>query len=230
MKTILQSIIGILAIASLTSCASSHVRTKESQAATTPQQAIKTLEDGNARFASGHSTNFDLAAQVKKTSSGQHPVAAVLGCMDSRASHELIFDQGIGDIFSVRVAGNVVSDDVLGSLEYATAKAGAKAIFVLGHTRCGAVIGACQDAKLGHITGLVAKIKPAVSKVSSDPKCEHSGAAFEDRVSMENVKRVVAQLRTQSPVLGKLESEGKIVIQDGIYHLDTGRVELISNH
>ena len=226
MKHTVQFILAIVA-ASFASCSSTSVQTKESQAAITPQQAVKALQDGNARFASGHSTKFNLPAQVKATSGGQHPIAAVLGCMDSRASHELVFDQGIGDIFSVRVAGNVVNDDILGSLEYGTAKAGAKAIIVLAHTSCGAVGGACHDVKLGHVTGLVAKIKPSVSKVSSDPKSEHSGAAFENKVSAENAKHVAAQLRAQSPILAKLASEGKIVIKSGIYHIDTGRVEFL---
>ncbi|MEI6537501.1 MAG: carbonic anhydrase, partial [Verrucomicrobiaceae bacterium] len=178
MKQIAQLILAVAVITSLSSCASSKVQTKESQAAITPAQALKSLQDGNARFASGHSKKNNLPDQVKATAGGQHPIAAVLGCIDSRASHELIFDQGIGDIFSARVAGNVLNDDLLGSLEFATAKSGAKAILVLGHTRCGAVIGACQNAKLGHVTGLLEKIKPAVRQVTADPKCEHSGPAF----------------------------------------------------
>lgn len=226
MKYLSQLILTVSVIASLSNCASSKVQTKESQAAITPAQAMKSLQDGNARFASGHSKKNNLPAQLKATAGGQHPIAAVLGCVDSRASHELIFDQGIGDIFSARVAGNVLNDDLIGSLEFTTAKAGAKAILVLGHTRCGAVIGACQDAKLGHLTGLLTKIKPAVKKIASDPTCEHTGPAFEDKVSAENVKQVVAQLRAQSEVLRNLEREGKLVIVGGIYHLDSGRVEL----
>ncbi len=228
MKQIAQLILAAAIITSFSSCASSKVPSKESQTATTPAQAIKNLQDGNERFASGHSKKYNLPAQIKATSGGQHPIAAVLGCVDSRVSHELIFNQGIGDIFSARVAGNVLSDDQIGSLEFATAKAGAKAILVLGHTRCGAVIGACQDTKLGHLTGLLAKIKPAVHKIASDPKCEHDGPAFEDKVSAENVKMVVTQLRAQSEVLRKLEQEGKLIIKGGIYHIDTGRVEFFN--
>ncbi len=220
--------LAIIATSNLISCATSKVQTKDSQAAITPQQALTTLKEGNARFASGHSIHRDLVAQVKKTSSGQHPIAAVLGCIDSRASSELIFDQGIGDIFSARVAGNVLNDDVLGSLEFATAKAGAKAVVIVGHTRCGAVGGACSNAKLGHVTGLLAKIKPAVRKVSSDPKIKHTGAAFEDEVAAENVKQVMAAIRRQSPILAKMELEGKLLITGGIYHLDTGLVEFFS--
>ncbi len=227
MKSIIQTIVVTLTVACLSSCATSKVQTKESQSATTPQQAMKSLLDGNARFAAGQSTKHNLSAQKNATAAGQHPIAAVLGCVDSRVSHELIFDQGIGDIFSARVAGNVLNDDITGSMEFATAKAGAKAILVLGHTRCGAVIGACQDAKLGHLTGLLAKIKPAVKAVSSDPKCEHSGPAFEDKVSAQNVKQVVARLRAESPILSKLEHDGLLVIKGGIYHLDTGLVEIL---
>jgi len=217
--------LALVATFNLMSCATSKVQTKDSQAAITPQQAVATLKEGNTRFASGNSTHRDLVAQAKKTSSGQHPIAAVLGCIDSRASNELIFDQGIGDIFSARVAGNVLNDDVLGSLEYATAKAGAKAVVVVGHTRCGAVGGACSNVKLGHVTGLLTKIKPAVRKVSANPKIAHTGPAFEDLVAAENVKEVIAAIRAQSPVLAKLEKEGKIVITGGIYHLDSGLVE-----
>jgi len=218
----------LLAAAVQIGCATSKVQTKESQTAMTPQQAVTALKQGNARFASGHSIHRDLMAQARKTSSGQYPIAAVLGCIDSRASNELIFDQGLGDIFSARVAGNVINNDVLGSLEFATAKSGAKAIVVMGHTRCGAVIGACANAKLGHVTGLLEKIKPAVRKVSADAKGETSGPAFEDRVAAENVQQVIASIRTQSPILAKLERDGKLVITGGLYHLDTGLVEFFN--
>ncbi|MCE9518425.1 MAG: carbonic anhydrase [Verrucomicrobia bacterium] len=230
MKHYLHLALALVAPFSLISCATSKVQTKDSQAAITPQQAVKALQDGNARFAAGHSTHRNLMAQARKTSSGQHPIAAVLGCIDSRASNELIFDQGIGDIFSARVAGNVLNDDILASLEFATAKSGAKAIMVVGHTRCGAVGGACSGAKLGHVTGLLEKIKPAVRKISSDPKCEHAGPAFEDQVTAENVKQVVAAIRAQSPILAQLERDGKLVITGGIYHLDTGLVEFFSQN
>lgn len=220
-------VVPALAAATLASCTTSVVQTRESQAATTPSAALESLRAGNVRFASGHSLKRDLPAQSRKTAGGQHPIAAVLGCIDSRASHELVFDQGIGDIFSTRVAGNVVNPDVLGSLEFATAKAGAKAVVVLGHTRCGAVSGACSDARLGHVTGLLEKIKPAVRKVSRNPSHVHSGSAFEDLVTVENVRLVVSQLRSQSPVLADLEKRGKLVIRGAVYHLDTGRVEFL---
>lgn len=228
MKNIIQSSILLLTAISLMSCATSTVQTKTSQAATTPQQALKSLQDGNARFAAGRSKNHNLVAQAEKTSTGQYPVAAVLGCIDSRASNELIFDQGIGDIFSARVAGNVLNDDLLGSLEFATVKAGAKAIVVVGHTRCGAVGGACSHAKLGHVTGLLDRIQPAVRKVSATSKAAKNSPAFEDEVAAENVRLVVSQIRAQSPLIKNLEREGKLVIAGGIYHLNTRKVEFLN--
>ena len=223
----IQSTLLILATASLVSCATSEVQTRASQASTTPQQALQSLKDGNARFAAGRSRHHDLVAQAEKTSSGQYPIAAVLGCIDSRASNELIFDQGIGDIFSARVAGNVINNDLLGSLEYAAVKAGAKAIVVVGHTRCGAVAGACGQAKLDHLTGLLDKIQPAVIKVSKSSGGVKSGPAFEDEVSAENVRQVVSQIRTQSPLIRKLEKDGKLIIVGGLYHLETRKVEFL---
>lgn len=215
---------GLFAVACLASCSTTVVQTKESQSATSPTQAIETLRAGNDRFATGHSLNRDLVAQAENTSSGQHPIAAVLSCIDSRVSPELIFDQGIGDLFAARVAGNVLNADLLGSLEFATAKSGAKAILVLGHTRCGAVAGACSNADLGHLTGLLKKIKPAVRKVSSSsPK----DASFEDRVAAENVRDVVSGIRSQSPIIRKLEQQGKLTVRGAVYHLDTRRVELL---
>lgn len=214
----------LLAVACLSSCSTSMVQTKESQATLTPTQAIETLRAGNERFATGHSRNRDLVAQARRTSSGQHPIAAVLGCIDSRVSPELVFDQGIGDLFAARVAGNVLNADLLGSLEFATARSGARAIVVLGHTRCGAVAGACSNADLGHLTGLLEKIKPAIRKVSSTSPRD---AGFEDRVAAMNVRDVVTGIRRQSPIIRKLEQQGKLTIRGAVYHLDTGRVEFL---
>jgi carbonic anhydrase len=208
-----------------TSCASSVVQTKASQAAISPAEALGELKAGNARFVAGQGRKRDALAQSKKTAAGQYPIAAILGCIDSRGSNEIIFDQGIGDIFSARVAGNILNDDLLGSLEFATAKAGAKVIFVVGHTRCGAVSGACQHVKLGHVTGLLEKIQPAVRKVSLSGHAGTHGPEFEDLVSAENVKQVVAQIRAQSSIIRDLEHQGKLVIAGGLYHLNTGKVE-----
>lgn len=225
MKT--KRLLVIIATLSLSACATSVVQTKQSQSSTTPDQAIAELREGNARFVAGKSRHRNLVAQAKETATGQYPIAAVLGCIDSRASNELVFDQGIGDIFSARVAGNVLNDDLLGSLEFATAKSGAKAIVVLGHTRCGAVSGACGDVRLGHVTGLVDKIKPAVAKVRKDSPGEKSGPAFEDLVSAENVRQVVSQIRSRSSILHDLEKRQQLVIRGAIYHLDSGKVEFL---
>lgn len=219
--------ITLLASLCLVQCTTSTVQTEASQKATSPQQALAILKDGNERFATGRSLHRDWRTQVKKTAGGQHPIAAVLGCMDSRASNEIVFDQGIGDIFSMRVAGNVQNDDVLGSLEYATAKAGAKAVVVLGHTKCGAVHGACEGVHLGHLDGLLEKIQPAVKKAGSAKAA--SGVSFEDRVAAENVKHVVAQLRSKSPILRSLEQQGKLKIVGALYHIETGRVQFFDN-
>jgi carbonic anhydrase len=218
-------LLAIITTLSLTGCATSVVQTKQTQSSITPEHAITELREGNARFASGKSRHRDLVAQSKKSATGQYPFAAVLGCIDSRASNEIVFDQGIGDIFSARVAGNVLNDDMLGSLEFATAKAGAKAILVLGHTRCGAVGGACGNVHLGHVTGLVEKIKPAVRKAKLDGQAQASGPAFEDLVSAENVKLVVSQIRSKSSLIRDLEKQHKLVVRGALYHLDTGKVE-----
>lgn len=209
----------------LTSCASSVVQTKASQAAISPAEALGELKAGNARFVSGHGRHRNPLAQSRKTAAGQFPIAAILGCIDSRGSNEIIFDQGIGDIFSARVAGNILNNDLLGSLEFATAKAGAKAILVVGHTRCGAVSGACQHVKLGHVTGILDKIQPAVRNVSTQTKLPAASPEFEDLVSAENVKLTVARIRAQSSIIRDLEKQGKLVIAGGLYHLNTGKVE-----
>lgn len=223
----LKYIIASVALAALTSCATSGVHTKATQAATSPEQAIGLLKEGNARFVAGKGHSHDHLAQSKKTAKGQAPIAAVLSCIDSRTSSEIIFDQGIGAIFNARVAGNVLNNDLLGSLEFATAKAGAKAILVVGHTSCGAVSGACADAKVGHVTGLLAKIKPAVRAASRSGRGGKGDAGFEDRVAAENVKLVVSQIRSRSSLIRDLERQGKLTIQGGLHDLNTGKVEFL---
>lgn len=212
--------IALLALLALTQCTTT-VQTKASQTAATPQQVIAALKAGNERFAAGKPQHRNLLKQAKLTAGGQHPLAAVVSCIDSRTSSELIFDQGIGDIFNARIAGNVINDDILGSLEFACAAAGSKAIVVVGHTSCGAVKGAASSTKLEHLTGLLDKIQPAVKHT---PK---GGNDYVDRVAAENVKQSVAAIRAQSQTLSKLEKEGKIAIVGAMYHLDTGRVEFL---
>ena len=200
------------------------VQTAESQAAMTPAQALERLRRGNARFASNAMKPRDWSAKVMATAAGQFPYAAVLSCMDSRAPVEIVFDQGIGDLFGVRVAGNVVNEDELGSLEYA-AKVGAKLIVVLGHTRCGAVQGAIDDVQLGNLTGLLDKIQPAVEAAHcTDPKLE----ACVTKVAEENVRNSMRQIRERSAVLAKYLDAGKIELVGGLYDVGTGRVTFLA--
>jgi carbonic anhydrase len=201
--------------------------TKETQATITPNKAIELLKEGNARFQTHKEVERDLLDQVKDTSTGQFPFATVLSCIDSRVSSELIFDQGIGDIFSVRIAGNFVNEDILGSMEFACKLAGTKVIVVLGHTACGAVKGACDDAKLGNLTALISKIKPAVNAVTepTDPSLRNSGNIdFVNTVAQKNVHLTIDAIRTESPVLKEMEDEGAIKIVGAMYDIKDGSV------
>lgn len=199
------------------------VQTRESQAATTPATALAALKEGNDRFVANAPRRREWKADVVATASGQYPFAAVLGCMDSRVPVEVVFDQGIGDVFAVRVAGNVVNADELGSLEYAVS-VGTKVIVVLGHTGCGAVKGAIADAKLGNLTGLLGKIHPAVETQhcggSKDPSCV-------DKVAEQNVRQSVKQIRDGSPYLAKHLDEGAITLVGAMYDIGNGRVTFL---
>ena len=203
-----------LALASKSAQAAPHeavTQTKETQAAITPDKALQMLKDGNARFVQEKMFQRDYMQQVKATGDGQFPFAAIVGCIDSRASNELIFDQGIGDIFSVRVAGNFINDDMLGSLEFACAAAGAKLIAVVGHTECGAVKGACDDVVLGNLTQTLANIKPAVAAVSGHETDRSSGnAAFVQAVADKNVVLTLESFRERSPILRGMADKGDI--------------------
>jgi carbonic anhydrase len=198
---------------------------KACQDAVTPQLIIERFKEGNARFAAGKSTHRDYPRQVKATAAGQYPLASVVSCIDSRAPAEIVFDQGIGDLFNARVAGNVVNDDILGSLEFASRVAGAKLIVVLGHTSCGAIKGACDDVKLGNLTGLLDKIKPAMSKVPNDGKERTSkNYSFVEKVAEENVRLTVEAIRAKSPVLREMADKGEIRIVGAMYDVATGKV------
>lgn len=199
--------------------------TKEVQSALTPAQALERLKAGNGRFVSGQSLPRDLAAERAATASGQYPFAVVLSCLDSRTSSELIFDQGIGDVFNARVAGNVLNDDILGSMEFACKAAGAKLIAVVGHSKCGAVKGASGGVELGHLTGLLAKIKPAADAVPTTG--DKTDYAHVDAVARENVKLVVAQITERSPILAELVRDGKVALVGGMYDLDSGKVTFL---
>jgi carbonic anhydrase len=199
--------------------------TKASQAAMTPQQALAELKAGNARFVAGHPLKRNLPADVKATASGQYPFAVVLSCLDSRQPIEIVLDQGIGDIFSARVAGNVLNDDVLGSMEFACKVSGAKLIAVIGHSNCGAIRGAIDDVQLGNLTGLLARIKPAMDAVPADVQPRTSkNYKFVDDVSEANVRLVMQQIRERSPILRKMLDQGQIGLVGGMYDLSTGEV------
>ncbi|MFT7284017.1 carbonic anhydrase family protein [Nonlabens sp.] len=204
------------------------VHTKESQSTMTPEKALQFLQEGNERFQNNLKANRNLLQQINDTRDGQFPFAIILSCIDSRVSAELVFDQGLGDIFSVRIAGNFVNEDILGSMEFACKLAGTKLIVVLGHTSCGAIKGACDHARLGNLTRLIEKIEPAVYAVE-EPKEEaqrnSKNLDFVDAVSAKNVDLTIARIRRESPVLRELEDDGDIKIVGGMYDIAIGAVE-----
>jgi carbonic anhydrase len=195
------------------------------QSAITPDAALKRLEDGNQRFVNGQSLRRDYPAQVKMASAGQYPFAVVLSCMDSRSSPEIVFDQGIGDLFVVRVAGNYAPADIMGSMEYATKVAGAKLVVVMGHTECGAIKGACDDVKLGNLTTVIQSLRPAVDDVEDvEGDRTSKNKKFVLLVTEANVRRTLAKLRTDSPILREMEQSGQIKIVGAIHDISTGQV------
>ncbi|MHB8520247.1 MAG: carbonic anhydrase family protein [Limisphaerales bacterium] len=201
------------------------VWTKEAQSAMTPPQALAELRAGNLRFVSGKPRAYHPLARVKATASGQYPIAATLSCIDSRQPIELVFDQSIGDVFSARVAGNVLDEDLLGSLEFACKVAGAKLIAVIGHSNCGAIKGAADGVALGNLTELLARIKPAIDRVPAEVQPRNSkNHDFVDRVAEANVRLVLEQIRERSPILRAMIDQGQILLVGGMYDLATGRV------
>ena len=199
----------------------------ESQASISPDQGLRLLEEGNRRFREGRRTERDLMEQVAATSGGQWPFAVVLGCIDSRASAELVFDTGIGDIFCARVAGNFVNDDILGSMEFACKVANAKVIVVLGHTHCGAVKGACDKVELGLLTGMLGKLEGAVDAVAEPSDAAQrtsANADFVQAVARKNVDLTVQAIRDRSAVLNEMEQSGTIRIVGAMYDVETGHV------
>ena len=204
-------------------------QTKESQDQMTAASALQELKDGNQRFIQKKQLSRDLIQQVSETSTGQFPFATVLSCIDSRVSSELIFDQGIGDIFSVRIAGNFVNEDILGSMEFASKLAGTKLVLVLGHTACGAVKGACDHARLGNLTALINKIEPAVDAVkepADESMRNSSNIDFVNDVAAVNVNMTIENIRAQSEVLKAMEDAGEIAILGGMYDINTGEVHI----
>lgn len=200
---------------------------KEIQDATSPVDALNLLKEGNKRFVAAKATDRDLLNQVKDTTGGQWPHSVVLSCIDSRVPAEIVFDQGIGDIFSARVAGNIVNEDVLGSIEYGCKVAGSKLVVVLGHTMCGAVKGACDDVQLGNITALLSKIRPAVH-ATNHPEAESertsANKTFVNDVVTKNVHMTIEKMRNDSPLLKEMEENGDIKIVGGVYDISNGAV------
>jgi carbonic anhydrase len=202
-----------------------RTQTREIQANLTPRKAFDILKHGNERFVSNLRFNRNLLQQVNETSDGQHPFAIVLSCIDSRTSAELIFDQGLGDIFSARIAGNVLNDDILGSMEFACKVAGAKLIVVLGHSRCGAIKGACNHVEMGHLTGLLNKIAPALHSVHETGQGDCELDELVERVATENMRHQMRAIVERSPILEQLLRDGQIGIVGGMYSVENGTVE-----
>ena len=201
--------------------------TRETQATMTPNKALQYLKEGNQRFQGNLKANRNLLEQVNDTSEGQFPFATILSCIDSRVSAELVFDQGLGDIFSIRIAGNFVNEDILGSMEFACKLAGTKLIVVLGHTSCGAVKGACDHARLGNLTALINKIEPAVDAVTepTDENLRNSkNLEFVDNVAAKNVLLTIGNIRKKSPVLSEMEDNGEIKVVGAMYDVSNGEV------
>ena len=205
------------------------VMTKERQEAMTPQDALLRLKEGNDRFVAGRPAHRDLLQEARLTAAGQHPYAAIVCCLDSRTAPEQIFDQGIGDIFCARVAGNVVNKDIVGSLEYACKVVGAKLIIVVGHNSCGAVKGAVEKVELGHLTGLLAKIEPAVltSKKETGGTRSYSDHALVERATIDNVSLQMRAILHKSKILRAMLDKGEIALAGGLQDLRTGRVTLV---
>ena len=204
--------------------------TKELQDAITPVSALEILKEGNKRFVNNLKVNRNLLQQANDTSDGQHPFAVILSCIDSRTSVELIFDQGLGDVFSVRIAGNIINEDVLGSMEFGCKVAGSKIILVLGHTKCGAIRGACDHVEMGNLTALLAKIQPAVydeKTVVNDRNSSNS--EFVEKVAAINVKKTVYAIMERSPILKEMVASGELGIIGANHDITTGEVTFYDN-
>ena len=209
-----------------------HAHNSETQATTTPLRALELLKEGNERFINNLKANRDLLQQANETRDGQWPFAVILSCIDSRTSAELIFDQGLGDVFSIRIAGNVVNTDIVGSLEFACKVAGSKLIVVLGHTSCGAIKGACDHVEMGSLTELLSKIQPAVyeERDTTDVAQRNSkNYDFVENVASLNVKRSVKSIVNRSYILEQMIENGQVAIIGGKHHLDTGKVEFFED-
>ena len=202
--------------------------TRDQRDRMTPGQVLEALRQGNERFRSGKRVSRDYLDQQRTSAAGQFPAAVVLGCIDSRAPAEIVFDTGIGDTFNARIAGNVVNDDLLGSLEFACAVAGAKVLLLFGHTACGAIKGAIDDVEMGNLTGLLARVKPAITATAFDGVKSSKSAAYVDAVARTNVLLGLDNIRRRSPILAELEKKKAVQIVGGMYDLVTGAVEFVT--
>lgn len=203
-----------------------RTQSKETQSNLTPDLALQILKDGNDRFVKNLKANRNLLQQVNETSEGQYPFATILSCIDSRTSAELIFDQGLGDIFSIRIAGNILNQDILGSMEFATKVVGTRIIVVLGHTKCGAIVGACNHVEMGNLTALLNKIQPAIyAEQKTLDNRTGSNASFVKNVTELNVHLTIDRIRRESPIIAELETKGQIKIVGGLYDVETGIVK-----
>jgi carbonic anhydrase len=233
-RSLLSAALGAYAISPLSllsmqlSTSGSGSLTKEQRDSMTPSQVIDELKKGNERFRARKMAPRDYVAEKRSSAAGQYPAAVVLGCLDSRVPAEIIFDAGIGDMFVGRVAGNVINDDMMGSMEFACAVSGAKLALVLGHTACGAVKGAIDDVEMGNLTGLLARIKPAISATKFEGEKSSKNAAYVDAVARTNVVLGIEYTRRRSPILETLEKKGSIKITGAMYNLATGVVEFVS--
>ncbi|HRN80558.1 MAG TPA: carbonic anhydrase family protein [Ferruginibacter sp.] len=203
-----------------------YTHSKETQSSLTPELAFQILKEGNERFVKNLKANRNLLQQVNETKEGQFPFATILSCMDSRTSAELIFDQGLGDIFSIRIAGNILNDDILGSMEFGTKVVGTKIILVLGHTKCGAIVGACNGVELGSLTGLLHKVQPAiVEETSVQENRNGSNTEFVNKVTMRHVRLTMQAIPARSEIIRTLVAEGKVSIVGGVYNVESGVVD-----
>ena len=234
-RSLLKSAIGVAAFAAvggvpwlLPGLAQAAALSKEQRDAMTPDQVIAMLKEGNERFRAGKMQGHDYLAQKRASAGGQYPAAVILSCIDSRAPAEIILDAGIGDTFNARIAGNIANDDLLGSLEFACALAGSKLVLVMGHTACGAIKGAIDNAKLGNLTGLLDKIKPAVAATQFSGERTSKNDAFVDAVAATNVRQTVEDIRRRSDVLAGMEKDGKIKIVGSMYRLVGGGVDFFT--
>lgn len=202
-----------------------RTHSKETQSNLSPQMALQILKEGNQRFINNLKANRNLLQQVNETATGQFPFATVLSCIDSRTSAELIFDQGLGDIFSIRIAGNILNEDILGSMEFATKVVGTKLILVLGHTKCGAIVGACNHVEMGNLTTLLNKIQPAIfNEKQTKENRDGSNTHFVNNVTEINVHLTIERIRRESPIIAELEEQGHIKIVGGLYDVENGAV------